>query len=164
MEKGKEEVGPVPPPPHRSNPDYGNGDRLEVPAGKTPEEYTRISANAALNCEYAVGAMMRELASARSAQATFQTNTNAFITETRGFMGETRESFKQLGVKVRKSERRIEAKVEEIQDEVEDTKTRNLREFKHKYNFWKKTFVGSAIAIAVGVASILVAHYVFHVG
>ena len=151
--------------PPRSHPDeYGNGDRVDVPEGKTAAEYTRISANAALNCEYAIGGMMRELASARTAQATFQTNTNAFIAETRGFMGETREAFKQLGVKVRKSERRIEAKVEEIQDEVEDTKTRNLREFKHKYNFWKKTFVGSAIAIAVGVASILVAHYVFHVG
>jgi hypothetical protein len=151
--------------PPRSHPDdYGNGDRLDVPTGKSAEEYARIAANSALNCEYAVGGMMRELAATRSAQATFQTNTSAFMQETRAFMGETREAFKQLGVKVRKSERRIEAKVEEIQDEVEDTKTRNLREFKHKYNFWKKTFVGSAIAVVVGVVTLIVGHYIFHIG
>ena len=144
------------PPPHRSSPDFGNGDR-GVPEGKSAEEYARVAANSALNCEYAVGGMLRELASTRTAQATFQTNVSSFMTE-------TRDAFKQLGVKVRKSKQRIEQKIEAIDNELEDTKTRNLREFKHKYQWWKKTFIGSAIAVAVGVASILVAHYAFHVG
>ena len=143
-------------PPHRSSPDFGNGDR-GVPDGKTPEENARIAANAALNCEYAIGGMMRELASTRTAQATFQTNVSAF-------MAESREAFKQLGVKVRKSEQRIEQKIDAIDDEIEDTKTRNLREYRRKYNWWKKTFIGSAIAVIVGVVTLMVGHYVFHIG
>ena len=144
------------PPPHRSNPDFGNGDR-GVPEGKTPEEYTRIAANSALNCEYAIGGMMRELAQTRSAQATFQANVNAFMVE-------TRDAFKQLGVKVRKSEKRIEAKVDEIHDEVEDTKTRELRAYKRKYNYWKKTALAGAGGTIVAVVAALILHYIFKVG
>lgn len=144
-------------PPHRSSPDFGNGDRAEIPAGKSAEEYTRIAANSALNCEYAIGAMMRELASTRTSQATFQTAISAFMLE-------TRDSFKQLGVKVRKSERRIEARVDEIYDEVEDTKTRDLRAYKRKYNYWKKTALAGAGGTLIAVLAALILHYIFKVG
>jgi uncharacterized protein YukE len=98
---------------------------------------------------YAIGALIREMASVRN--------------EIRDFQGEVRESFQQLGVRLHKRVKKAEQRVEQLADELEDTKTRDLRAFKRRYNWWKNAALSGLGLVMTGVLTALILRYVFHV-
>lgn len=102
-----------------------------------------------LAASYAIGAMIREMALVR--------------TEISDFQAEVRESFQQIGVKIRKRVAKTERRVEQLADELEDTKTRDLRAFRRRYNWWKNAALSGIGLVATGIVTALIAHYIFHI-
>ena len=127
--------------------DAGNGD--DIPEGLSAQEYARIMARSVASMEYSIGALMREVSGLGTRLSTFE--------------DETHQSFEQLGV-IRKRIKKVEKQASDLADDLEDTKTRDLRAFKRKYNWWKKVALTGAGTTAVGVIVILIAHYIFKIG
>ena len=127
--------------------DAGNGD--DIPEGLSAQEYARIMARSVASIEYSIGSLMSEVGK---------------LTERVGaFEDETHQSFEQLGV-IRKRIKKVEQKASDLADDLEDTKTRELRAFKRKYNWWKNAALTGVGTIVVGVIVLLIGHYVFGVG
>lgn len=103
--------------------------------GVTPEEF---------------GSLVREVANVQREHADFRT--------------EVREAFHQLGVRFKKRVKSTEQKVEQLAEELEDTKTRDLRKLRRRVNWWKNTAIGVLVTISTGVLVVLIGHYLFHVG
>jgi hypothetical protein len=99
---------------------------------------------------YAIGALTREIAGVRH--------------EMQQFHEEVRSSFKQLGVRLKKRVEKTERKMQDLEEEIEDTKTHDLRMFKRRYLWWKNTALSGIGLVLTGVITALIAKYVFHVG
>jgi cell division protein FtsB len=128
-----------------------------VPEGLTEKEYARLGAQTALDMSFQFGSVAREMGNLVRRVANIET-------EMHEFKSDSREGFRQLGVRLDKRIAKTEKKVHDLEDDFEDTKTRDLRAYKRRYMWWRKTALSGIIATVVGIASILIAHYVFHVG
>jgi chromosome segregation ATPase len=144
-----------------------NGD---FPEGLDAREYARIAAKAVVTMEYSMGKLLAEVSATAGKVDALDARFSAFQTETHqnfeqlGVMRKRIRTVEKKAVQIEKKAGEIEKKATEIEEELEDTAARDLRAYKRKYNQLKAGALSAAIAIVVGVAAILIAHYAFHVG
>jgi chromosome segregation ATPase len=146
-----------------------NGDTM-IPEGLSASQYARMAAASALATQYAIGSLTREVSETRAA-------VHAEKLEFEAFRDETRKNFEALGVmskRIRKVEKKageiekkageIEKKAVEIEEELEDTKTHNLRVLAGKYRWWKRVTLSGIGVVLTGLIVLILGHYLFHIG
>ncbi|MFI4978537.1 MAG: hypothetical protein ACHQC8_07690 [Solirubrobacterales bacterium] len=82
----------------------------------------------------------------------------ALAAEVSSLRTEMVEGFKRLGVNVRRTRRELES----LSDEVEDTKTHDLRKELGRYRRRSRWFLGLVSALVVAVAAGIVERFVLH--
>lgn len=175
-EKGERESGDPRTEPSLEKTERGNGENM-VPEGLSAQEYARMAASSALATQYSIGALTREMSETKTAVSETKAAVKEQHDEFEEFRKETQHNFEQLGVmskRIKKVEKKageierkageIEKKAVEIEEELEDSKVHNLRIMARKYNRLKAAFWSAVIAVVIGVAVILIAHFAFHVG
>lgn len=106
---------------------------------QTPEEWAQIAANHALDAHQAVGALTGEV--------------SKLTLEVQSMRRDMIQGFADLGVRVRKTRVELVSLTDEIKDEIEDTKVRDLRKLVSSHQKRWKIVVGVLVSVVTALVS-----------